>query len=176
MVEFHSRLDSSKTDALNKNTFKRLWWLFALVSVLFIALGIIGLIVREDSEDLYYAIFCLTFGVCFTPLVWLISKPIQKSLNKSTAYVSDNTEEVYTFDEEGFTITQKKTDEFSAMTQAKYSYLYKVIENNTHYFLYISKTQCHVVDKASITQGSLDELNAIFARQLGSKYKCKNVK
>ena len=171
MVEFKTKLDASKTKAVNLNTFKRLWWLFAAVSLLFIVLGVVGLLSGEDSEDLYYAIFCLVFGVLFTPLVMLLTMIIQKSINKSASYISDNTEETYTFDEDNITVTQSKGEEFSAVTTAKYSYLYKVIENKGYYFLYISKMQCHVIDKQSITSGSLSELNVILSNKLGDRFR-----
>lgn len=173
MVEFRTKLDSSKTTAINKNTFKRLWFVFVSVSLVFICLGIVGFVTKEDSEDLYYAIFCIVFGVLFTPLVWLITGVLQKSINKSAAYISDNTEEVYTFDDDKITVTQKKTDEFSAVTEAKYSYLYKVSENKDYYFLFISKVQCHVIDKKSLTVGSLAELNSLLSSRLGDKFKHK---
>ena len=173
MVEFRTMLDSSKTTAVNKNTFKRLWWVFVLVSLAFICFGIIGFITKEDSEDLYYAIFCTVFSVLFTPSVWLVTGFLQKSINKSASYISDNTEEVYTFDDDKITVTQKKSDEFSAVTEARYSYLYKVIENKDYYFLYISKMQCHVIDKKSLTAGSLSELNALLTARLGEKFKHK---
>ena len=171
MVEFKTKLDASKTRAVNLNTFKRLWWLFAAVSLLFIALGIIGLLAGEDSEDMYYAIFCLVVGVLFTPLVMLLSAVIQKSINKSASYISDHTDETYIFDEDKITVTQEKGEEFSAVTTAKYSYLYKVIENKGYYFLYISKMQCHVIDKQSITSGSLEELNVLLSNNLGVRFK-----
>lgn len=171
MIEFRTKLNESKTKAVNVNSFKRLWWLFVAVSLLFIVLGVVGFIVKEDSEDLYYAVFCLVFGVLFTPLVMLLTAVIQKSLNKSASYISDNTDEIYTFDDDKITVTQTKGDEFSAVTQAAYSYLYKVIENKDYYFLYISKMQCHVIDKKSITSGSLDELNGILSARLGARFK-----
>ncbi|MBD5132187.1 MAG: hypothetical protein HDT28_06330 [Clostridiales bacterium] len=173
MVEFRTVLDSSKTKAVNNNTFKRFWWLFALISLIFIGLGIMGFLVREDDGDLYYAIFCLVFGVLFAPLSYLLTLWLQKRIDKSASYISDKTEEIYTFDDDGITMVQKKDDEFYSTTKAKYSYLYKVVENKAYYFLYISRMQCHIIDKASITQGSISDMENLLIMHLGDKFKRK---
>lgn len=36
--------------------------------------------------------------------------------------------------------------------------------------MYISKMQCYVIDKASLTQGTFEELNAILQNNLGVKF------
>lgn len=173
MVEFRTKLDSSKTTALNNNTFKRAWWAFALLSAVFVVIGIFGLLFREDESDFMFAVTCIVIGVCFTPLCYVLTRILQKRINKSTSFISDNTVEVYTFDEDKITITQTKGDEFSSVIQAKYSYLYKVLENKDYYFLYVSRMQCHIIDKASITQGDLNEMNELLIMRLGDRFKRK---
>lgn len=171
MVEFRTTLNSNKTQALNKNAFKKLWWMYLLLSLIFVVIGVIGILFREDNSDLAFGITLTVFGVIFTPLVLLITKLIQRNFDKSMSLISDNTEEVYTFDENEITISQKRGEDYEAFTRAKYNYLFKVTETPTHYFLYISKAQCHVVDKTSLTQGTLIELNAHFINNLGQKFK-----
>lgn len=51
MVEFRSKLDSSKSRALNNNMFKKLLWLYAGLTVLLIVFGVIGIVLKEDSSD-----------------------------------------------------------------------------------------------------------------------------
>lgn len=172
MVQFHSKLDSSKTDAINKSTFKRLWWVLALSSALFILIGVIGILLMEDIGDMAFGIFFIAVGVCLAPLVLLITKITQKKVNKTASFISNDTDEIYTFDTDHFTVMQRKADIFNSNIDAKYSYLFKVIENKTHYFMYISKMQCYVIDKTSLTQGTLEELNTILKNNLGAKFKC----
>ena len=142
-----------------------------MLSVVLIALGILGVTFPEDDGDLYFGIFMISFGVLFTPMTLLITILLQKSENKSSTVLSSETEEVLFFDADKITITQQKGDEFTSVTTAKYSYLYKVIENKQYYFLYISKMQSHVVDKTSLVQGTLDELNFYLMSNLGARFR-----
>ena len=173
MVEFKTTLNADKTAAVNKNVFKKLWWVFLLTSLLVVIIGVCGILFREDEADLYMGIVITVLGVCFTPLVMLLTFIIQKSMNKSMPVLSDDTLSVFTFDNCKITILQSKGDDYHAETVCSYKYLYKVAEDNDYYFLYISKAQCHVIDKASLTQGSLMELNAYLSANLGFKFQSK---
>ena len=85
--------------------------------------------------------------------------------------LSSDTVEVFQFYPDKLVITQRKGDEYEAITTAKYSYLYKVEETVSTYFLFISKVQSHVVNKSDLTQGTLAELNSILASNLGPKFR-----
>lgn len=175
MVEFQGRFNENVTKSLNNRTFKKLWWLFVLVSVLFIGLGLTGIFFREDNEDLSYGIFLLVTGVLFTPLVFLLTMLLQKNLTKSMSILSPDTTEMYEFFPERLIITQRKMlygeKEYESVTNTRYSYLYTVEETRDSYFLRISKMQSHVVNKADLTRGTIEELNEILAANLGAKFK-----
>lgn len=171
MIVFHSKLDSSKTKALNKKAFKKLLWLYAFLSLLIIFIGIVSISFKEDSSDATFGIFFIVFGLLITPLGYLFTRVLQRRIDKSTVYISSDTEEIYTFDEQYITITQRKGDEFSATIKARYSYIYKAYEDKNYYYLYISKMQSHVIDKSSITQGSLHELHTLLKNNLGNRFK-----
>lgn len=64
-------------------------------------------------------------------------------------------------------------DVFTSTLKARYSYIYKAIEDNNYFYLYISKMQSHVIDKSSITQGTLEEVTALLKTNLGDKFKSK---
>ncbi len=85
--------------------------------------------------------------------------------------LSSDTVETYQFYPDKLVITQKKGNEFEAITTTRYSYLYSVDETADRYFLRISKSQSHVVNKADLTQGSIPELNVILHANLGEKFK-----
>ena len=171
MIEFQGKFDSSVTNSINKRSFKKLWWLFVLCSLLFIFIGAMSIIFPEDLSDKIFGIVFICFGVLFTPLVILLTKVLQKSLNKSMHVLSPDTIEIYQFYPDKLVITQRKGEEYEAVTTTKYSYLYKVEETPTTYFLLISKMQSHVVKKADLTQGTIEELNSILSSNLGSKFK-----
>ena len=173
MVEFKSRLDSSKSTALNNRAFKKLLWVYVVLTLIIIAIGVIGIIFREDNSDFVLGIVLIVFGLLITPLGYLFTRFLQKRNDKVTVYISSDTEEIYTFDEEYITVTQTKGDVFFATSKARYSYIYKAYEDQNYYYLYISKLQSHVIDKASITQGTLDELRTLLKTNLGDKFKIK---
>ena len=171
MIEFQGKFDSSASTALNKRVFKKLWWLFVLCSLFLAVIGILGIVFAEDSDDAVLGAILIGFGVLFTPLVMLLTKAIQKKQNESMNILSPDTVQVFQFYPDKLVITQRKGDEYEAMTTAKYSYLYKVEETPSTYFLFISKVQSHVVNKADLTQGTIEELNGILATNLGYKFK-----
>lgn len=171
LVEFRTVLNRDKTKALLTQSIVKLWWLFLLVSAVFAMLGVLGIIYPEDMSDVYFGIAMIVVGVLFTPLVIVISLIIQKRLDKSTTFISDDTFEVYLFDDEKITVTQTRGDEFSVTTKAKYSYFYKVEQTSTHYFLYISKMQCHIIDKASISKGTVEMFDSLLVSKLGNRFK-----
>ncbi len=168
MIEFRTKLNDAKSSALNKNVFKKLWWLYALLTILLIGIGISAL-----KEDKIFGIIYIGLGLLITPLSYFLVFIIQKRFNKSANYLSDETEEIFTFDEEYMNITQVKGDSFSSTLKAKYSIIYKVIEDKNYYFVYISKMQCFVVNKSSITIGTLEEAQALLKKNLGDKFKTK---
>lgn len=173
MVEFRSKLNGNKSLALNNKTFKKMWWLYAVLTISIIALGIIGIVKKEDDSDFFAGVFLIVLGVSITPLCYLVTIFLQKLNDKATVYISDETQEVYTFDEQYMTLTQTRGDVFSTTLKAKYSYIHKVLEDKKYYYLFISKLQSHVIDKSSITQGMLEEMSALLKNTLGEKFKTK---
>lgn len=173
MVEFRSKLDSSKSRALNNNMFKKLLWLYALCTVLLIILGVVIIVFREDDSDFAAGIGLIVLGVLITPLCYLLTRFIQKRIDKSATYISDNTEEIYIFDEQYITLTQTMGDVFTSTLKARYSYIYKAREDKNYFYLYISKMQSHVIDKSSISQGTLEEATALLKTNLGYKFNSK---
>lgn len=166
MIEFVGKLDSNATKSLNQYQFKKGWVVFLIFSLLFIAVGVIFLL----GSNIVFGVIMMAVGVLFTPLVLLISKTGQKKMDKSMPILSEETIEVYQFYPDKLIITQRKGNEYESTTTAKYSYLYKVEETQTHYFLKISQVQFHVVNKANLTQGTIEELNRIFYSNLGASF------
>ncbi len=171
MIEFIGKFDENVTKNLNTHFYKKHWWLYVLCSVAFILFGVFGIFVREDNSDLALAIFLIVFGVLFTPITMLLTSVLQKNMNKSMHILSSDTVETYQFYPDKLVITQKKGDEFEAVTTTRYSYFYSIEETTDRYFLRISKSQSHVVNKADLTQGSIPELNVILHANLGEKFK-----
>lgn len=177
MIRFETKLNAETTKQLNKFSLKKYLWAIILFSVL-IALGGVfgGFIFPEDDADRTMGIALIVVAVLITPLTWLLTRLIQRGMDKSASYIVLDTDEVYAFDDEKVTIIQTN-EQFNSNLTAKYGYFYKVKETATHYYFYISKAQCHVVPKSSITEGSIEELNALLLSKLGAKFApCKTPK
>lgn len=175
MVEFRSKLDSSTSHELNNNRFKKILWLYFFFMVLFISFGAILILTKKNNSDFRAGVGLIVFGVvigllCLGYWLTLFSR---KGIVKSAKYISNNTEEVYTFDEEYITITQTQSDVFMSTLKAKYSFIYKASENNNYFYIYISKIQNYIIDKSSITQGTLEEVTMLLKTNLGDKFKSK---
>lgn len=170
MIRFETKLNAETTKQLNKFSMKKYLWLIILVSVLFAVLGVLGAFVfPEDDSDRTMGIALIVIAVLITPLTWILTRFIQRGLDKSSSFITGDTDEVYTFDEEKVTIIQNGA-QFNSNLTAKYAYFYKVKETATHYYLYISKMQCHVVPKVSIIEGTVEELNGLLLYNLGAKF------
>lgn len=171
MIRFESKFNSQTASSLLKHNMKKLWWLYLVFSVVFIFIGVAN-IVDEEPDVVFGAVF-VAFGVLFTPLCILLSISMQKKVNKTMSIMSDQTNETYIFDSEGFCIIQTKGEDYRAETHAKYSYFHKVVSTSTHYYLYLSAQQCHVLAKDSLVEGSLADLDGILSNNLASKFVVK---
>lgn len=171
-IKFETKLNADSARQLNKHSLARLRWFLIIFSLFFIAIGIIGYLGREDELDSAMSIVLIVFGVLFTPIVWCVTMLLQKYINKTAKYITDETDEIYIFDEETLYIKQV-SEKMQSESTYSYDYLYKVMESATHYFLYISKMQCHIVPKNSVTEGDINVLNDILRRKLGNKYSTK---
>ena len=176
MVEFKGKFDEHVQQSINKRAFKTSSIIILVFSAVLIIVGIIGLVWGEDKEDFAYAMYCVTFGVLFYPIFLAVYAIMRKFIKPNLTLMSAQTEQQFQFFEDRFMCSQVKGDEFNDFMQAKYSVLFKVIETQSQYFLYISRTQCYVVNKADITAGTVDELNKILASNLGEKFKKLKVK
>ena len=166
MIEFKTQLDVNAQKALNKMNMKKAIIIFLVASFLFIGIGVFGLLVKEDAQDATSAITCIVIGIILTPLFVILNAIGQNSIKKTSPFLQNPTKEIYRFTEEGIEHLQKRGESFLSHTQADYTYFYKVISTPKYYFAYIAANQCHVIDKSHITQGTCEELDAIFAKKL----------
>lgn len=166
MVKFITKFNSDATKDLNKHAMKKLIWVLILISLLFTGCGVSTIL----SDDLIGGIVIIAIGVLYIPAVWLITKVIQKSRNKTMYILSEETLETFTFTEDKVFIEEAKGEKYKAHVETTYDYFYRIDETPTHYFLYISKHQSHVVPKCDIKEGTIEELNTLLFNNLGPKF------
>lgn len=167
MIQFNSKYNSNLTTKVNKFQMKKLFWVFVIFSLFLIGIGVLGII----DGDIFAGSLLVFIGVFYIPLVWWLTKAFQKKLDKSNSIMSNETEQFYKFDENKFSISEKKGEEYRAEVEATYNYFYKVVEDKDNYFLFQSRVQIHVVPKDTLVDGTLEEFNKLLESKLGNKFK-----
>ena len=166
MIEFKTQLDLNSQKVLNKYAIKKLIIIFGIFSLIVIAIGAFGIAMAEDTANVSTGIFLIVVGVIFTPLMLVLIAFGQINIAKTSPFLSRPTKEIYRFTQDGIEHLQKKGESFFSQTKADYTYFYKIISTPTHYLMYISNRQCHIMDKSHITQGSCEELDEILTRKM----------
>ena len=173
MVEVKSKFDADLTKAAIRFQVRKLWLLFVLLSIFFTACGFL-IVFSPEAESIGLGIFLIVIGVLFFPLCYLLTILMQKNINKSMKIMGSETINNYTFYENIIYQHMERGDIFKETSQYGYVMLYRVFETKTHFFMYISNRQTHVIPKKDITIGTPQELSQFFSINLGKKFKpCK---
>lgn len=167
MVKIVTKLDAEAQKSLNKFTFKRTLPLILLVSALIILFGLIKL--PDDYGSYTVGITLIACGVLVLPFCLLIVLRGQKNAVKQMPLLSAEPICTFTFENDKFYIEVVKGETYRGTTEAVYDYFNKVYETETHYYLYISRMQCHVLPKKDIVEGSAEELTTLLFRNLGPR-------
>ncbi len=180
MIEFQGKFDENIIKKLNNRTLKRMMWFIGGLSVIIMLLGILGIVCREDVQDLFLGVYFIVFGAIFSPLVILLVKVLQNYHVKSFYIMSSETLQAFRFYPDKLEITQIKKcgngeeNEFEDNAVAKYSCFFKAEETKDAYFLFISRMQTFVIPKNDLKQGTIGDLNDLLSANLGRKFKrCK---
>lgn len=179
MVVVKTKFDEEKIKAVQELQFKRTRKLFLVLAIIITLLGLLYLAIAIDDMklgeeyvgSLVVAIMLIVFGIGYYPFAKWITKHSQTNANKSLMLISDETEETYKFDDEKLYIFTTKGDKYRSAIETTYDYVCNITENDEYIYLFISKTQCHVVSKKDIVSGDIDELHNILNKHFkGTKY------
>lgn len=179
MVVVKTKFDEEKIKAIQELQFKRTKKLFLVLSIIITLLGLLYLAIAIDDMklgeeyvgSLVVAIMLIVFGVGYYPFAKWLTKHSQTNANKSLMLISSETEETYKFDEDKLYIFTIKGEKYRSAIETTYDYVCNVVENDKYIYLFISKTQCHVISKSDITSGDIDELHTILKKHFdGTKY------
>ena len=165
MVKFEGKFDANLQVAANKNAFKKVTIIYIVLGLIFVLYGILML-----EESLEVGIFCITFGIFFIPLGFIVRNLSTKKAIKSTPLFSDKTVMKFGFDEEKFYVSHIIENEYRSAIESKYSYLHKVIKTKTEYIIYISNASVHVVPIKDLVEGTLEELDYYFKLHLKERF------
>ena len=112
-------------------------------------------------------------GLALVPLTILIRRRKSKNAFKTTSIISDKTIMRFAFDENQIYIQHCKDNEYRSATEARYSYLYKVVKTKKEYLIYVSMYSLHIIPFDYLTEGTLEELDSYFKNSIENKFKAK---
>lgn len=168
MVKFITKLDANAVKDVNRMELKRLFIPMLVLSLFIIVLGALYI-----TENLVSGITTIVLGALIIPL-WLgLTALLQKSFNKKMPILSGDTINEFTFDENCVIIHQKEGERYEDTCRSGYDCFSKAYITPTHYFLFVSATQCHSIPKSSLVEGSLEEADGLLVKNLGKKVKIK---
>lgn len=174
MIEVKSKFDANLTKPLLRLQLRNLWVLFILFPLFFVLIGVVFIVGPEP--DIVFGATIIAFGTLFLPLVYLLSIFFQRIINKSMKIMNTETTNYFRFDENKIYQEMIRGDEYKATSESSYKMLHKAYETKSHFFMYISNMQTHVIPKKDIVSGTPQELANIFSAALGKKFKVLKIK
>ena len=127
-----------------------------IVLLLYIGGGDKGLIMPS------FACLLIVISDCF--MYWGVPKIQYKALGKLA-----NVENTFLFCDDVIKSTSKNM-EYDGEAEIKYSLIPKVVETKKHFFIFQSKREAYVVDKATIADGNMDEIRRKLKSSINGKY------
>lgn len=114
------------------------------------------------AENLFLLFYLLCLVYFFLPVVKY------KKLSKFKDTVNE-----YTFYDDKICICSQN-DLYKSTVEMKYELIEKTIETKKYLFIFKDKSQAYIVDKATITNGAVDDLRRKLIPLLGKKYAVYN--
>lgn len=173
MVEVKTGLNAENLRQANKVSIKKFMWLFIVLSVLLNLVGIVNIVSPDSETPVILPVFCIILGLLIFPGIIILIPVYQKLYNKTMKLINDETVNFFRFCDDKFYQEATKGTDFKDVCECGYSYIFKAIETNEHFFIYISKLQMHIIPKKNITLGTPMELRSILMGRLGAKFKIK---
>lgn len=158
----------SRIDAYKKSNPKKVVVFRAVLCIVLLALNII--VVDFSEIPLGYGVVVAGILVLFIDMFIYFAMPkIQyNSMSKMKNVGND-----YVFYDDEITVSSV-SEHLSAKDVLKYSIMVKAYETEKYFFIYISKRQVFVVDKATLEGGTAEDLRVKLLSVLGKKYiRCK---
>ena len=75
MIKFKTVFDANAVKQLNKHTIRKQIWIYLLLSAIMIVIGVADFMAGDGEMG----VFCIVFGVLFTPILLLIVHFAQKA-------------------------------------------------------------------------------------------------
>lgn len=140
----------------------------SVIGLFFVILGIFGICLGTDAEDIEAGISLICIGFLIPFLFVIIFNLILKKTNKSLPSV-ENSEYRCDFNENTFSF-QEILQNTRTLVEGNYNAFIKVIEKGEFIFLYISNIVAFPVNKKDLVSGNIEDLRALLINRLGERY------
>ena len=170
-IQAKSKYDYETVKALaHTSTYKRIKPRTAFIFLMAYSMLLITFIVTllyiwgRDTTLIILLPVCLGVMILDGFMYWGLPKVQYKSLGKLV-----NIENVFLFCDDVIKITSKNT-EYDGEAEIKYSLIPKVMETTKYLFIFQTKRQVYVVDKATITDDNMVEIRRKLNSSISGKY------
>lgn len=126
---------------------------------------------KNSEPDFIFQIFLLTFGAVLLVFAFAF-RPLVKMLLKKNMQGKESVNS-YTFTETGYEVVTKLNDGTESKASGGYAAFTEAREYRDMWLLYLNKATVFSVDKAGMTEGTVEELSALFMRNMGARYKVR---
>lgn len=172
MIEVETVFDFESTQALTKHMLKKFWFVPYAISLLLIVIGVVWFFNEEDlvMRITFLVIFSI-FGVLFKPLISYANKKNNQNQAKTYSLLNKETINYFKFDNDQFYVKTVKGDAFRGETGGLYSELFKAVETDAYFFVFLNAAQAYCVPKKDIITGTAAELSELLKNKFGDKFK-----
>ncbi len=167
MVEVKTILNQNLIKKFNADQAKsKVWFVFALTAIFF-ALGIVCFFVKVI--DNFYGVFLIIVGLLLPVIYFLTVRILMNRTLKSSPILKNETTQVWRFLDDKIIFNESGKYVEARDTQFSYEAIHKVEENETAFYIYVSKMQAYIIDAKGFNMGSRHDLHRLLLDKVGSK-------
>lgn len=177
MIQARTKVDEKASMKLANIALKKLKIIMLLLGVFFALIGVIIFIASDSMEDgLIWLIAFILGGAIFAVLFpMLLNRNIKKQMN-SNQLLKNETYNNYIFEEDFLNIVTETNNTPNSNSTINYTQLFKVLETNDTFYIYISSSQAFIVNKSDIKDNKTNELSTLLKSKLDKRYNDKSKK
>jgi len=163
MIKFETKLNQDAGKNIGNNAIKNV---MKKLIPLCVAIVIFGVIMFFLDGLFYLALFLVIFGVGLVPITYIS----QKRQVSSSAVLDSGIVEEYIVNPDYIEIHQSNAEGYEAFSKYPFSLIKKIEKNGENYFVTTVFNQIHLLSLNNLTEGTTEELDAIFTNALGTMF------
>lgn len=176
MIEVNVVFDEKLSKMAQKQSNKTLLKMFLFIILILVFLFFIRVAYQDDN---FMKILTLTAIIIVSSLLFLFTasivylKILDKKVQKSNKLISKLTKINYTFYDTYFETKVYKEEEQIENSKIDYSSIYKLIESQESYMLYLTSILAHVIPKQNVLESDQIHLKEILTKNIKNYKKLK---